>query len=525
MSLKNFSYIFLIDLPSRVFLDDFYCNTYYFAWTNLWYLGITVPVLFGLQCLYRRYALTYPVLVFTLVACVCTFSMNEYWHLNLAFPTWSLTTPLFNTLLLNSLNKYHPFLLYLSLSSFMVILNQLYFPELYKTSFRYTNPPQKNFSNLLKSFIQVNLTALLLGSWWAFQEGSWGGWWNWDISEIFGLYILILLLVFLHTNYPTLNTKFYFRQILLSLLFLAIFYFFMQLNFNLISHNFGLRLTYFFIDFNYIFFLSWSLIYSAYMVFIPKHRYNTLVPRLGLAEAIGPPVMLLSLLGGVSYLTFAALTLLLNNFSFLYFSINFCNWTPNFHSFLYYSFLTGYGLYWASESRFTYVLGSYLYLSYPHIHILFLRVIEPYFQITKLAIAHVTLFLIFFLSFNYSTKIFVYWSLREYLGIGEGLSGCFSLVGAYTPLPKLTAPLIELQVGGFTLPIHDYSYFEPAFSNKIFSLSLANCFSSQEFLPIEYLPQFSSTLYDPFLLILNLGLLPWILAIGFFFHTNFTLEK
>jgi hypothetical protein len=299
----------------------------------------------------------------------------------------------------------------------------------------------------------------------------------------------------------------------------------MQLNFNLISHNFGLRLTYFFIDFNYIFFLSWSLIYAAHAVFISKRHCSALVPCLGLAEAIGPSVMLLSLLGGVSYLTFAALTLLLNNFSFLYFSINFCNWTPNFHSFLYYSFLVGYGLYWAYESRFTYVLGFYLYLSYLHIHVLFLRAIEPYFTIPKLAIAHVTLFLIFFLSFNYSTKIFVYWSLREYLGVGEGLSGFFSLIGTYTPLPKLAAPLIELQLGGFILPIYDHSYLELAFSNKIFSLSLSNCFSSQEFLPVEYLPQFSSTLYDPFLLILNLSLIPWIAAIGFFFHANFTLEK
>jgi cytochrome c biogenesis factor len=28
-------------------------------------------------------------------------------------------------------------------------------------------------------FLSILLLGLILGGWWAYQEGSWGGWWNW----------------------------------------------------------------------------------------------------------------------------------------------------------------------------------------------------------------------------------------------------------------------------------------------------------------------------------------------------------
>ena len=31
-----------------------------------------------------------------------------------------------------------------------------------------------------------------MGGLWAYQEGSWGGWWDWDISEVFGLFIYLV---------------------------------------------------------------------------------------------------------------------------------------------------------------------------------------------------------------------------------------------------------------------------------------------------------------------------------------------
>ena len=85
------------------------------------------------------------------------------------------------------------------------------------------------------------LTALYLGSWWALQEGSWGGWWNWDASEFLGLLVLYLILTIFHnkSNLSHVITLFY--SIRLSLSYLFIYFFLLQLNFSIISHNFGFR--------------------------------------------------------------------------------------------------------------------------------------------------------------------------------------------------------------------------------------------------------------------------------------------
>ena len=96
--------------------------------------------------------------------------------------------------------------------------------------------------NRIKSSLCFIVIALYLGSWWALQEGSWGGWWNWDSSEFFGLIIMYLLLFFFfHSKLPlkTVYISYYF--ILNSLLYLFIFFLLLQLNFSIISHNFGFR--------------------------------------------------------------------------------------------------------------------------------------------------------------------------------------------------------------------------------------------------------------------------------------------
>jgi cytochrome c biogenesis factor len=82
-----------------------------------------------------------------------------------------------NILLKNSVNKIHPLLLYSSSYIFFLSLPLIFFSkrtkhlylEVYSTIFVF---------NQLKQVLVFILVALFLGSWWALQEGSWGGWWN-----------------------------------------------------------------------------------------------------------------------------------------------------------------------------------------------------------------------------------------------------------------------------------------------------------------------------------------------------------
>jgi len=158
-------------------------------------------------------------------------------NLNSFIFTCSFLPDNLNMLLLNSINKIHPLILYLCLfffiTSFFNIFNLI------------VNSKQKdsclNFFSLytLKNKVFYSIITLFLGSWWAIQEGSWGGWWNWDFSEVFGLLIFAKLVVLLHSRFCfksfNLNLIFYLSTI--SVLFL--FYISIQINFSYVSHNFG----------------------------------------------------------------------------------------------------------------------------------------------------------------------------------------------------------------------------------------------------------------------------------------------
>jgi hypothetical protein len=112
---------------------------------------------------------------------------------------------------------------------------------LYKTSI-------KKVYNKNNTYWVVSCIALYLGAWWALQEGSWGGWWNWDSSEVFGLIVLTFILFIIHfyTIYSSLIYKNYifFNWIILLLFFYTI----LQMSYTLVSHNFGLNI----LDYGYV---------------------------------------------------------------------------------------------------------------------------------------------------------------------------------------------------------------------------------------------------------------------------------
>jgi hypothetical protein len=61
--------------------------------------------------------------------------------------------------------------------------------------------------DLRNNLIFITILSLVLGGWWAFQEFTWGGWWNWDSVES-PVLLLILLVV---------SMRFHVKQVRLSL--------------------------------------------------------------------------------------------------------------------------------------------------------------------------------------------------------------------------------------------------------------------------------------------------------------------
>ena len=230
----------LLDFLARLNLNSFYLSNGYFFWTNLWYLHIFffLTIFFYISTKFKfiyNFSM-YIIYVFFTTSFVIYFEFLT----NNIFSNYLMShSENINILLKNSVNKIHPFLLY---SSFNFFFFWIY---IYLTSLNnlllYSNSILPFLITRVKSSLCFIVIALYLGSWWALQEGSWGGWWNWDSSEFFGLIIMYLLLFFFHSKLPlkTVYISYYF--ILNSLLYLFIFFLLLQLNFSIISHNFGFR--------------------------------------------------------------------------------------------------------------------------------------------------------------------------------------------------------------------------------------------------------------------------------------------
>lgn len=101
-----------------------------------------------------------------------------------------------NTNLINGVMLIHPILLYLYYILVFYIVYILY------NNLKYTN--KKIFTKVIDKMLiktaALILFSILLGSWWAEQELSWGGWWSWDFVELLALNYLILKLIFIHKS-------------------------------------------------------------------------------------------------------------------------------------------------------------------------------------------------------------------------------------------------------------------------------------------------------------------------------------
>jgi len=242
--INSFSYLvtgvsYVVDLERRLNLNDSMLNFFHFFWTTFTYLPTFFLVIFVITFLvtntqFKPYQLI-------IVLCFSIFNYFEVLELlmsNVSDLAPSKLKPQFNLLLTNTLNKYHPFILYISIISILKLSN-LY--HIVKTTKHLFLKPSVliQYSNTTVYYVTINLLALFLGGWWALQEGTWGGWWAWESSEVLGLLVTIYGLSTLHlTVSPSYLTQ--------SLVRVTIFYFVLilsylliQLSFEIVAHNFG----------------------------------------------------------------------------------------------------------------------------------------------------------------------------------------------------------------------------------------------------------------------------------------------
>lgn len=195
--------------------------------------------------------------LFTIVLCLSpTIFIDTHLHGSLGI--FILDNYKANFLLGNKVNKVHPFLFYISFIVFLIKPSSLT-PQKFQITYL-----QILFSLWCTYAFFTLALSLYLGSWWALQEGSWGGWWNWDASEVFGVFLFYILMRGCHLSLYTFsffNLTYFF---MFCLIYVSLYYFSMQLNFMLVSHNFGFRKKYFFFEKFYLgSFVLFLLLYAA----------------------------------------------------------------------------------------------------------------------------------------------------------------------------------------------------------------------------------------------------------------------
>lgn len=150
-----------------------------------------------------------------------------------------------NLNLINGLFLIHPILVYIFYSilcyliMYTFIINNIFF--LKKLIYNNKIYVIKNLNKLYINLINIISLAILLGSWWAYQELSWGTWWNWDLIEIINLVYLVISLKLIHSQIykkiNNLNINLILNIFHILILFILIRYSILQSIHNFLSAN------------------------------------------------------------------------------------------------------------------------------------------------------------------------------------------------------------------------------------------------------------------------------------------------
>ena len=300
-------------------------NFYCLFWTNFWYLFYFFVCLL-LACYYIRSSkikIAHLFLSFLLTFYV--YELTDFAATNKQLLLLNFSYSNFNFFLLNNLNKIHPFIFYVSVWLILALLFSL-IKLFFCTNKFFLTPLLKRNSNFYCSYSLIfNVTALIFGSWWALQEGTWGGWWNWDPSEVLGLGVSFATSYSLHFSQISFFRSVKLHVITILIFFLLFAYYFIQLNFDLVSHNFGIKFFFFF-DNNFFLIenLSFTAIFSCLIISYYMCHWTTVY----LLKYTSKTKSLNALFRKVRYFYIIVLIILVNCYLFYSFSflINYFCW-------------------------------------------------------------------------------------------------------------------------------------------------------------------------------------------------------
>lgn len=176
-----------------------------------------------------------------------------------------------NPKLLNGLFNYHPLIIYYCYTIFIVFaILQCKFILITKIA-RFNNKYFLllfYFHNFKIKLTIYSLVGLILGSWWAYQEINWGGWWNWDPIELISLLFFILSFYLIHTVFSNITIfNFFF-------VYLIIFYQFFLTRYGIINSIHSFLSSNFTIFFIYIYYF-WLYFFFFWILCFFKNKRST----------------------------------------------------------------------------------------------------------------------------------------------------------------------------------------------------------------------------------------------------------
>lgn len=172
-----------------------------------------------------------------------------------------------NDKLFNGLFIIHPYCIYIFYSIiFLYLLNLHYYLKLNFYSFRFN---LLNYYKIVTLVIIIGCIAIILGSWWAFQEVNWNGWWSWDLVEIINFSLIFLFVKSFHSSQFKLSSNFYLiKSIYTIFIYLSIYMALVRYNILQSLHSFlNLELSN---QFKYIIVLYFFFSFFFYFILIFK---------------------------------------------------------------------------------------------------------------------------------------------------------------------------------------------------------------------------------------------------------------
>ena len=434
---------------------------YHFLWVTFLYL---IPFYFLISLFFIPYLLKYfpNWLLFLLIISFFFYNTEvlDFTVINFQIIGTNNLFLQFNTLLTNNLNKTHPFIFYLGtlylFNNFISNFFLPYFPNKFKNLYIISN-----YHRSLSTYLTITSLSLFLGSWWAIQEGTWGGWWNWDPSETFGLLFLLFFLYLTHKSlYSSIVTKLN-SSTLLIVFWILLSYFFIQLNFDLVSHNFGVKFFYFFNNKLFFYQIILYLLYNLLIFYKSLNKVNKFKQSLYLSNLPTNQLFWFSLLlkfvitALIFFSVFISFFILLNFFIWNFLLINFFN--SEVQHYVANLFFILFILYFLITKNF-YHLFTVIFTSFFLTNFYSLILLQSFSLKTKVKLIHTSLIIFFIVNLLTYYTNFILWSL-------------------YTPLESffLQGFLIESSLFSYSC---DYMFIE---KTDLYKSVLDNWFTSWNF--------------------------------------------